>query len=73
MKNNIYENFNAKNSSFKWLADKIETDLKEVRLNFNYFRQNVKNIPFALIQIDIESIKNVDLVSCNQLYFRLEK
>jgi hypothetical protein len=52
----------VKNSSFKWLADKIDADLKEVRLNFNYFRQNVQNIPFAILQIDIESIESDLLV-----------
>jgi hypothetical protein len=61
--------FNVKNSSFKWLADKIDTDLKEVRLNFDYFRQNVQNIPFALIQLDIDSIQNEESVS----YFKVKK
>ena len=61
--------FNVKNSSFKWLADKIDTDLKEVRLNFDYFRQNVQNIPFALIQLDIDSIQNEESVS----YIKVKK
>ncbi len=50
------------NASFKWLAEKLDTDLKEVRLNFNYFKQNVHNIPFAIIQLENEAIESQEMV-----------
>ena len=58
---NSFDILNSK-ISLKWLADKIGTDIKEVRLNFNYFRQNVRNIPFALIHLDAESFNSDESV-----------
>lgn len=49
-------------NSFKWLAEKIDTDMKEVRLNFNYFKQNVQNIPFAIVQIEPEAVQDAEKV-----------
>jgi hypothetical protein len=52
---------NSKNS-LKWLTEKIDIDLKEIRVNFNYFRKHAINNPFAIIQLDPDAIKNPNLV-----------
>ena len=58
-------------TSFKWLADKIYTDLKEVRLNFNYFKQNVQNnIPFAIIQLESEAVNTPEMVKIFSLSWK---
>ncbi len=55
--------------SFKWLAQKIDANSKEVRLNFKYFKENVQNIPFAVLHLENEAIENEQMVLLCLLIF----
>jgi hypothetical protein len=64
---NFYKTNANSNNLFTWINEKVGIDLKEVKLNFNYFRENVKNIPFAVIQLDTNAVHNKNSVISNHL------